>query len=85
METYYNGMIEKDTSVVSEELNSVETWLYDHCFAYFAMFQKDLIVWKRFTPLRSGTLTIEFQKDLIVWKLNFLVSYPVGTVCFRRT
>ena len=64
METYYNGMIEKDTSVVSEELNSVETKFSCIISSRNCLFQKDLIVWKHVISDNYGRTSKRVSEEL---------------------
>ena len=60
-----------DRAQVSEELNSVETCSLIYIWVVNAMFQKNLIVWKRTDDFAYlFEFLIPFQKNLIVWKLS---------------
>ena len=55
---------------VSEELNSVETRIWDNIDNIITVFQKNLIVWKLLLKAEVISFHKMFQKNLIVWKLG---------------
>ena len=62
-----------DTFEVSEELSSVETQERRRITAYYALFQKNLVVWKQTKDIMVMEEKWEFQKNLVVWKLLFCI------------
>jgi len=59
---------------VSEELSSVETFLFPLRFLSSQFrFQKNLVVWKPITSHCKLIILYSFQKNLVVWKLGYYI------------